>query len=135
MPASPTRAAGLDDQPVVSGIEAFVDCTRQGLDIERLLLRVTDAVPTAQIEELEFDAFHPELHGEVKQFIERLEEWFHLKDLRADMTGDAANPQVARGSGEKVEFHRLVLGHAELVNNPARGNVGVRLRFHLGVNA
>ncbi len=42
---------------------------------------------------------------------------------------------MRRARGQAIELGGFLLGHAELVDHLPGGNVGVRVRFHVGIHA
>ena len=77
-----------------------------------------------------FDGF-----DEVQQTVQRVEIGFQLRDLRTDVAVDAHHPQARQRRGVAVGGHRFVVRNAELVALESRGDVGVRARIDIGVDA
>ncbi len=58
-----------------------------------------------------------------------------VEQLRTDVTGDAADVQVGQGAGASIERLCIGEGNAELVALEAGGNVGVRFRVNIRIDA
>ena len=72
---------------------------------------------------------------QVQQLVHSVQVGRGLRDLRADVAVDAAHGQARQAGRPLVHLQGAFVGNAELVAFETGGNVGVRLRVHVRVDA
>ena len=75
------------------------------------------------------------LHHQIQHLVDRIHIRFDGGDLRADVAVDAHHFQARQGCGMLVGLQGAFMGHAKLVALEACGNIRVRFRVHVGVDA
>ncbi len=73
--------------------------------------------------------------GELQHALERRLERRHVEDLRADVAVDAGHLEVRESRREVVGGQRALVRDAELAPAQSRGDVGVRARVDVGIDA
>ncbi len=99
------------------------------------LVVIADAQTAAQVQMPDGDALGFQLVHQGQQPVQCRQERRALGDLRADVAVDAVDLQMGQGSRLAIGCQRLTMRDAELVLLQPGGDIGVRGRVHVRVDA
>ena len=128
-------AAGLDDQAAPERSDDFGESFRVRRCWQRRFIGVADAETATDVDTFETNSVVGEIAHVRRKARERLPVWFHAKDLRAKMRGDAAPGDPRRSLVDQIQIARRAPGHAEFVFVRTGGDMRVPAGEHVRIHA
>jgi len=129
------RAARLDEDFLATIGQARQQRPHIRFRRRRLLVMVGHTQATAQVNMLQGDAGRFEVIDQFQDTVEGVDKGRYFRQLGTDVAIDAFDPQVGRVRHLTVSRQRVIDTDTELVFFKAGGNVRMRVRIDIGIDA